>query len=137
MCHKVYILLGFCYTNNGQTTKVLSHSYVIGLHEVYNFVKFCKYDWFLGGRVLLIFFFCNRDVGSFFGRSGAMAYFIIVLESLKIIISVTQRSRTFQLTSHTLYFSAGVTDDVSCECFSFDIQELPQKVKNTSEFESG
>ena len=39
-----------CYTNNGQMREVISHSYIIRILELYNFVNYCKYD-------LLIFFF--------------------------------------------------------------------------------
>lgn len=61
MSQSVYLgrfLTKTCYTNNGQMTRVISHSYIIGLRELYNFVKYCKYDfcfWGEGGGVQLIF----------------------------------------------------------------------------------
>lgn len=108
MSQSVYLgrfLTKTCYTNNGQTTKVISHSYIICLHELYNFVIYCKYDcgfWgaWTGDQLILC-------VGG--GRLWRN-----VLESLTVTYhSLTWKSRTSQFvcqykTSHMLYFSPGI-----------------------------
>lgn len=63
--------------------KVISHSYIIGLHELYNFVKYCKYDsGFLESRDS-VDFLC-LGVGGFGEIEQLLLSSVLVLESLTV-----------------------------------------------------
>lgn len=104
-------------TNNGQMIKVISHSYIIGLHELYNFVKYCKYDsgfWESGDWVD---FLC-LGVGGFWGNGTIASFINPCVGKLDCYVSYCHLSVCYYKTSHTLYSSPGI--------YEWCIQKLPQ-----------